>query len=284
GASGSNSAGLAGAQPGGGGGGSWDSSAAQLGGAGGAGQVTVTYTATLAPFQSLILHRPGPASPQSLTPFVSTTNASDPPDGRQYAVPSLVAGQNARFNGTYTMWLVAYNWDSPSTSRTVTVTVYQYEYIGGPSTSQSVSRTLIPDNDVVDNMTDIGVMTLPYRDMAPDNTTAYFTVGINSTDSSDRFLDVLMLDTQGQTLILATPSTYVNFYVDAPASDVDIGRVLGSAFDRNEALSVMDAVLAASGGPMTIDPGDNLLLGYCVEGSPALAITYYPNFFLDRIS
>jgi hypothetical protein len=162
--------------------------------------------------------------------------------------------------------------------------VKQYEYVGGPSVSSTASRTLIPSNDSSNGMIDIGVLTLPYRSMAKDNTTAYFTVGITSTNTSDRFLDVLFLDTTGQTVIISTPSDYVNFYVDAPTSDRDIGRILGSAFDRNEAVSVTDSALAISGGPLTVDPGDNVLLAYCVEGAPALAVTYYAAWFIDRLS
>ena len=282
GATSTNTAGSAGLQPGGGGGGALSSGTAVAGGGGGAGQIVITYTAVLAPFASLIAHRPGPNTPASLQPFVSTTSSSDPPDGREYALTSLVAGQNARFNGTYSVVLVGYNWDEPANSRTVTVYVHEYQYAGGPENVSSVSATIIPNNQVTNGFVTIGNLTLPQHDIAGDNSTAYYTVGIISSDVNDRFLDVLFLDTMGQTVMLACDETYVNFYLDEPSPDVAIGRVLGSAFDRSEALSVLDQAQSISGGPLFCDPGNNWLLCYCVEGAPALVATYFPRWFIDR--
>ena len=37
-----------------------------------------------------------------------------------------------------------------------------------------------------------------------------------------------------------------------------------------------------SGGPVNLDPGDNMLMCYCIEGAPALSATYFPRFYLDR--
>jgi hypothetical protein len=268
--------------PGAGGGGADSATTPTLGGYGGNGQITLTYTPTLAPFRTLIAHRPGPDAPASLTPFVSTASASDPPDGRQYPVPSLVAGVNARFGGTYSVVLVAYSWNSPTVPRLVTVTVWQYEYPGGPSYPASVSATVTP-SELANGIITIGELTLPVRDIAPDNTTAYFTAGITSQNVSDQFLDVLWLDTTGSTVMVVNNTEFVNnLFVDAPTVDRDLGRVMGSWYDRAEAVSLLSSTFV-SGGPISVEGGkDGILLAYALEGTPALAATYYPHFFLDR--
>jgi len=236
-------------------------------------------------FKTLVAHRPGPDSPLNLTPFVSTTSVTDPPDGREYAVTSQVSGQNARFSGTYTVVAVANSWASSGSPRTLTITLHQYEYTSGPSSTQSVSRTFTPSTDIVNGIAVIGELTLPGKDIAADNTDAYFTLGITDTNSSDRFLDVLLLDTQGQTVIINEASTsYVTYYLDEPTPDRDLGRVLGSATDRTQAVSVLDSAFV-SGGPLTVDGGtDCVLFAYAVEGAPAIGANYYPRWFVDRLA
>jgi hypothetical protein len=278
-----NTAGNDGASPGGGGGGADSTGTAVPGGDGGDGQIQVTYTQTLTPFSTLIAHRPGPSAPPTLAPWVSF-GGSDAPDGREYAVPSLIAGVNARFGGTYTAWLVAYQFDTPSAERTVAVTVNQYEYAGGPVVSATVDRTFIPDADSPEGMIALGEITLPVAAIAADNTTAaYFTVSCTSSNASDLFLDVLFLDTQGQTVILSGGNSYVNYWIDEPGTSADIGLVLGSSFDRSQAVSVLSETLL-SGGPITVEPGDNLLFLYSIAGAPAVYANYYARWLIDRIA
>jgi hypothetical protein len=238
----------------------------------------------LAPFRTLIAHRPGPDSPVSLTPFVSTTHVTDPPDGRQYAVTSQIAGVNARFSGTYSIVAVANSWNNPSASRTVTVTVYETEYAGGPATSQSVSRTFTPATDVQNGIAVIGELTLPGLDIPPDNIAMFHTAGITDTNRSDQFLDVLFLDTTGQTVIINESQPYSVYYLDEPSPDRDLGRILGSNSDRKQAISVLDSAFV-SGGPLTVDPlpAVSNLLVYSAEGAPSLLATYSARWFLDRI-
>jgi hypothetical protein len=268
--------------PGAGGGGADMATIPVDGGPGGAGQITLTYTPTLAPFKTLIAHRPGPDAPATLTPFVSTTSPADPPDGRQYPVPSLVAGVNARFGGTYSVVLVAYAWNNPTVPRLVTVTVWQYEYPGGPSYPASVSATITP-SEITNGIVTIGELTLPVRDIAPDNTTAFFTAGITSANQSDQFLDLLFLDTLGQTVMIANNTEqFNNLYLDAPTVDRDIGRVMGSWYDRAEAVSILGSAFV-SGGPLTVEGGqDAILVAYAIEGAPAASLTYTPHYFLDH--
>lgn len=277
-----NASGTDGTFPGGGGGGASGTSGSHSGGAGAPGAVYLQY-AGLQPFKTLVAHRPGPDSPVNLTPFVSTTNVTDAPDGRQYPVVSQVAGVNARFSGTYSMVAVANSWSNPSSPRTVTITVWQTEYAGGPSSSVSVSRTLTPATDITNGICVVGELTLPDRDVPPDNTSMIHTVGITDTNQADQFLDVLILDTTGQTVIINETQGYSTYYIDEPASDRDLGRILGTTLDRSSAISVLDSTFV-SGGPLTVDPSDNLLFVYAVEGAPSVLATYSPRWFVDRLS
>lgn len=278
-------AGSAGVQPGGAGGGASTTGAATLGGAGGNGQIRVSWTRTMQTFKTFIVHRPSQDAPSALSPFTDVGDGLDTPNGlTEYTVPSLVSGVSAVFGGTYTFTGVAETLNTPSSARTWTITVKQYEYAGGPSYSQSVSRTFTPSTDVTNGIVPLGELTLPGKDIAPDNSGAIFTITVTSTNTSDRLLDVLAIDTQGQTIMVNEPSQgYVNFYCDQPDPDFSVGRVLGSAFDRSDAISVIDNAIV-SGGPLVVYPGDQILFAYCLEGAPALVAFHNPAWYLDRLS
>jgi hypothetical protein len=286
--------GSAGASPGGGGGGALSGGSTEDGGEGGNGQAVITYQGTtLAPFSTLIAHIPGPDAPASLIPFVSVGNGGDVPNGgTEYLIASAAPGVAARFGGTYSVLLVAETINDPSASRTLTVTILEHEYEGGTVTQTPVGRTLVPDTAGASDLTSglngilcLGQVTLPTRDIAPDNTLSYFGVTVTSTDTSDRFLDVLFIDTAGQlALINMTGSQeYDTYYLDVPDQTTQLGRVLGSQGDRNQAASVI-ACAIVSGGPLYVNPGDNTMLVYSLQGAPSMVATYRPAFRIDRPS
>jgi hypothetical protein len=291
-APGSAGAGGAGAAPGGGGSGALSTGSAETGGLGGTGLAKITYSGTaLASFKTLVAHIPGPDAPASLIPFVSVGNGADTPNGgTEYAVQAVASGVNARFNGTYSILAVAETINSPSSSRTVTLTIKEYEYSGGPATSTTVARTFVPDTtgavDITSGLNgfvNLGYATLPQRDIAPDNTASYFTVTVTDTDTSDRWLDVLFIDVSGQMVLVNLSSGYLNYFVDVPDQKSDVGRVLASQADRNQAASVL-AGANISGGPLLVNPGNNTLLAYAVEGPPSIVATYRPAYRVDRPS
>jgi hypothetical protein len=285
--------GYPGASPGGGGGGAYDA-VDNEGGDGAPGQVQLTYTSSVAAFSTLIAHRPGPAAPPDLSPLVSF-GLTDVPDGTtEYPVQSLTAGVYATFAGTYSVVAVANTWNTPASPRTVTVTVKQYESAGGPAYSTSVTRTFTPDTDTFlpggatlaqVPIVDLGTLTLPLRDIAPDNTSGLFTVLIGDTNTADTWFDVAFLDTTGQTVTIGIPNAaaYATLLIDEPGTGAALGRVMGSSFGRAQAVSVLSNALV-SGGPLFLEPGDDLLLCYCREGAPALSLSYFARYFLDRTS
>ena len=256
------------------------------GGNGAGGWVQLSYLSPPA-FKTLIAHRPSFYAPDTLCPFVSPSPQDIPNGATQYPVPTLIPGLNARFADettglTYSVVLVNSSWDTPANSRNLTVTVYTYEQAGGNSSSVSIGPIAVIPNNLTSAFVILGELTLPAKLIPPDNQNAYHTVSITSSDTSDRFLDVLFLDTQGSTVIIQTYNNYVNFFVDEPDINADLGVVSGSMFDRADAISVLDATFV-SGAPLGLDPyGCQSLLAYAVEGAPAGEITYYPRFFAER--
>lgn len=281
-------AGLLGAVPGGGGSGaSLSAAGSQAGGNGGDGMIRVTYQPPLISFNDFLLHRPGQFAPADLVPLLPVP-VSDPPDNREYTMPQTVAGRNARFGGTYTIMLCAASWDTPSSSRRLSVTINQYEYPGGPAVSVQATRTLTPATDIVNGYVSMGEVTLPIKQVDDSNTDGYFTASIHDTNQTDSFQDLMFLDSQGQTCLVniapgtAGDSHYVNYYYDEPGLSTDLGKLLGSSHERDRAISVLDMAMV-TGGPLYIMSGDNLLLAYSSKGAPNLKVTYSPHWYSDRI-
>lgn len=199
-------------------------------------------------------------------------------------VPSLVSGVNADFNGTYSVVLTNFSFNSASSPRTISVSVKQYESSGGASyTTTTTPITITPSTQVTNGIVVVGTLTLPLKAVAADNTAGYFTVLVSDTNTSDRWFDCLFLDVQGTTTIVNEPSTgYINYYFDEADPCHDLGNYLGSQAGRPAAVSVTDA-LTISGGPLTVEPGTNTLLAYSQEGAPSISLSYFPRWFSERL-
>lgn len=276
--------GSAGTAPGGGGGGGDGSG--HVGGASGAGAVSLSYSGVVPTYKTLLLHRPFIDGSRTLLPYIACQKTSVPTSDM---VQGIYPNVPPHFQGTYS-FMIAGTFNTPANARTVTVTVNEFESAPGgvlPSatSTQSVSKTFKPNDPIPlgapNGMITIGELTLPNKDIPPDNTTAVYQVIIASTNSSDVITDVMMLDTMGQTVQINEATGYSTMYIDEPTPDRDIGRIMGSQYDRNYAISIMDSAFP-SGGPLTLEPGDNILFAYCVEGAPALVASYFPRYFIDR--
>lgn len=289
-----NTVGSAGSTPGGGGGGANSTGTAEAGGGGGTGKLVITPYASPA-FKTLIVHRPKHGCHPAYMPMVSVGNGADIPNGgTDYTVPVPQSGVNASFDGTYTAVLIASSFNSPTNARTITVTVEQNEAPSGATYLSSTSVTVSPGvasltgpgNQVNNGVLVVGTLTLPVKALAADNTSAFFQVRVTDTNTADRFYDLLLLDTQGQTLIINEPTSgYINYYLDEPQPLYDLGLYLGSQLGRPNAVSVVDAVQAVSGGPFMLDPRECILFAYSVDGlAPAIGVTYYDRYFFDHIS
>lgn len=270
---------------GGGGGGAAGNTVAYRGGAGGDGKITIiitTYTAAAA-FPTLLIHKPDPRSTTITKTVVPVGSGQDLPDGREYQL-GVVDGFYPRYDGTYTVYAVNFSWNG-ATARTVTATLRQYEAAGGAVSVASVSQSVTPAN-VLNGMVNLGEVTLPVKDMPPDNTDSYFTAAVTSANTADRFLDLLLVDSSGSTILINLPggTGYTDYWVDAPAigGGASVGRVIGSVQDRAQAVSVLSNT-DMSGGPLELVPGINQFTIYSPQGQPGLEGEYIPHWWLERL-
>ena len=276
--------GSAGSQPGGGGGGADSATLAETGGAGGAGKLIITPYASAA-FKNLIVHRPPLGAKKTFQPLVGIGGGGDPPDGtHEYRMPQPLTGLNASFGGTYTVYLVASSLSGSST-RTVSVSVNQYEYSGGPKYTATTLPVSFTPSQIINGLIPAGVITLPLRRLAADNTAGYFTVTPTDSNTADRFNDCIFLDTMGQSVIINESSSgYVTYYTDEPEPNLALGNIMGTQNGRGQAISVLDAA-TVSGPAIAVEPseGDNQLFCYSADGSaPVISVAYYPRWYFDR--
>jgi hypothetical protein len=277
--------------PGGGGGGGSDDGNGYAGANGDNGQVLLTYGATgILPLQSLLVHQPAPDAPDTFNPLCPVGNGADTPNGStEYQIPDL-GNLNARYDGTYTMYLVASAWNSPTTSRNLTVQLRQYPYVGGTATTLNVVRNSItPSTDLLGTqlIVDMGPVTLPLWDLPPGSNNGYFALTVTSSNTSDRFLDVLLIDTAGTFVLLNIGSSSVlnNIWIDQPDATRDLGRLLGSNADRDQSYSILQYAERFSGGPFAVVPdSNNRIFVYSAQGAPGVTAYYPPQWWTERLA
>src|SRR5262249_22723871 len=188
--------------PGGGGGGGAQQSGS-TGAAGKVGKGRLTYGATgILPIASLLLHAPHRDEPAAYNPLCNLNNGNDVPNGStEYIVPT-VGALNATFDGSYTCYLVAKTWNTPNSNHTITVVLKQFPYSGGTADTVTLTRTLNPSTDPGGTTfyVDLGSVTLPINALPAGNISAEFRATITSSNTSDRFYDLLLLSSTGKTL------------------------------------------------------------------------------------
>src|SRR5580704_11354362 len=279
-----NTPGSAGSQPGGGGGGADSTGTAEAGGAGGAGKLTITPYASAA-FRNLIVHRPPLGAVKTFQPLVSIGGGGDAPDGtHEYRMPQPITGLNADFGGTYTIYLIAAS--LAGGSRSITVSVNQYEFSGGPKYTATTLPVTLTAAQVVNGVITAGVLTLPVKAVAADNTGGYYTVSVMDSNSADRFYDAIFLDTMGQLVHVNEPvQGYSTYFIDEPQPNVSVQYVLGSNGGRPDAIGVLDNTIL-SGPAIALEPedGDNALFTYSADGlAPVISVSYWPRWRYDRV-
>jgi hypothetical protein len=270
--------------PGGGGGAAAVTNKGYFGAKGAQGNIKMVLTtySTQGNFPTLLVHMPSRKSTVNnlAQTVISVGGGGDPPDGREYQI-GTVDGFNARYNGTFTVYAVNQSWDG-SGARSVTATIRQYEQAGGAVSQAAVNQSVTPAN-VLNGIVNLGQVTLPVKDMAQDNTDTYYTVSLLSGDTSDRFLDLLLVDSSGQLVLINLPGGgYTDYWIDAPGLSTRIGRVLGSVADRSAAVSVLSAT-DSSGGPLMLEPGVNQFTVYSPSGQPGIDGEYIPHWWMERL-
>jgi hypothetical protein len=187
---------------------------------------------------------------------------------------------NARWNGTYSILLAPLLWAHPTVQRTMTATITQYGFQGGLPYVQTLSCFTKPSS-WANGIVTIGEMTIPDRELPPENTGAYYTVSFDTGDPDDRLLDALFFDSMGQLVTInVSGAGYSQYYIDEPTPDVDVGYISGSMRDRKWSVGVMSSTFV-SGGPLTLQTGMTQIFLYSINGAPALIASYFPRWFVD---
>lgn len=272
------------------GGGGSDDGNGYAGAAGHNGKVRLTYGASgLLPLQSLLVHAAPQDAPDLFNPLCPVGNGADTPNGAtEYLIPDL-GNMNSRYDGTYTLFLIASAFNTPSSSRTLTVQLRQYPYSGGTAVTLNVARTLTPSSDLsgTQSIVDMGPVTLPLADIPPGSQSPYFAMTVTSTNTSDRFLDTVLIDTKGTFLLVnvGSASVFNNIWVDQPDSTRELGRILGSNADRDQAVSALTYTERFAGGPLAVYPdSNNRVFVYSAQGAPALVAYYPPKWWTERLA
>ena len=278
-------AGSPGSAPGGGGGGADSGGTTVAGGTGATGQIKITPYSPQ-PFKSLIVHRPPLGAPKSFQPLVSVGGGSDVPNGAtQYVMPQLVSGVQADFQGTYTVYLVNATWNGTS-ARTITVTVTQAEYGGGATYTTSTIPVTVTPSQVTNGILTAGVLTLPVKQLAADNTAGYFSVSVTDTNTSDRFYDCIFLDTQGSTVCHQRAVERLPDVLHRRARPDRDRRERDGLPDRPARRGLRDRQrghLRAAHVHRARPTGTTFFSVYSADGvAPSAACSFFPRYFFDR--
>jgi hypothetical protein len=314
--------GVQGWQPGGGGGGATllRNYSPAWGAYGADGLITASYITSQAKMRTILVHMPNPDSDATFVPVISVGDGQTNPDpdnpgapdypgypsgGTQTYYPvSPHPGMPVKYSGTYQVMLAVYSWGNAAAPVIVTAEIRINGPVG-PVGSVRATATLIPtlNEAAMTGYVSLGTVTLPPRWMPPDNQTMSYDVLMYSTNTADRYLDLILLDVTGSTVCCLAPGNYQsagysNWFIDEPESGQSMGALLGSDFGRTAAVSATDAILPhgfISGGPFMLEPGtENLFLAYSFDrrdrnnpsqgytGSPSLAADYYPRWWFDR--
>lgn len=218
-------------------------------------------------FDAWCVHVP-PPDRTSAQPLIPLGDASAPS-------VSYTTSPNARYGGTYSVWL-AITVTTNTSTLDVPITFSQSAPSGGPTATVHASVPGAPD----DYLIYAGEVALPLVGYPPEASVATtVTVAPGSAGSLTVVHDVLLLDTRGQTVVVdATAPLATTAWVDAPAPSQAFGGVY-SGPDRFNAMSVSGSLIAAS--TLLFEPGASNILLYCPKGALAAALTYSPRWLQE---
>ena len=126
---------------------------------------------------------------------------------------------------------------------------------------------------------DCGDLTLPLVDTPGQVSNVTYTFSFSATAT-----DLIFADTRGFLAwipVLATAKPYV--WADAATAEGMGDVYAGTAADRSDATSLLGATGAQISGAASLDPGDNYLLAYCIDGAfTNVAVDYYDRYLGER--
>lgn len=212
------------------------------------------------------------------TPWPTITGflAYRAPAGANIDTPSLigvVAGHAttiapAPLAGTYRV--IGVNSTTISAAAPMTVT----QKVNGTTVATATLASLAVAGGT--NWGDFGDITLPLIDV-PNQ------VGTVTYDFAFTGTDLILADTRGFLVWVPTMTAATIIWIDE-ATALGMGDVFaGLAPDRSDATSLLGLTGVQISGAMSLDPGDNYLLMYALDGAPPnLEVLYYDRYLGER--
>ncbi|WP_375483350.1 glycine-rich protein [uncultured Jatrophihabitans sp.] len=220
-----------------------------------------------ASYRSWLVHTP-PVDGLTAQPLIPLAGQ---PSGVSYTTDPSVD-----YTGTYSVYVAtgATVGGTTGTPRIVTVTIAQ---------AGQTATVTAPISATPNTLFYLGDVTLPLV-AYPAESSAPATITATSTQGSDTFNDVLLLDTRGQTILVdSTAAATPNNWVDEPDPTVALGGVwTGTAPDRTDAHSVGASLTRA--GVLLANPGDSVVMLFSPEGALQGNVTYYPRWQQEATS
>jgi hypothetical protein len=221
-------------------------------------------------FAAFLLHSPPEDQDSNAAILSSLSNASN-------SQTVTIAAVNGNLRGTYTVVLGVDIVGGGAVTATVTITQQQSAVNVG--TAKVLSKAYTSGAHVIP----VGEVTLPLYDVPVDNNTTGYTVQVVIT-GADRYTEVMLLDTRGQTILSDTDLTtaVANVYIDEPSALQSAPAAYGGA-----SRAVATSVLASSiltGGPIVVEPGVNAMLAWVSTSTPVLTATFYPRWLDERVT
>ena len=188
---------------------------------------------------------------------------------------------NAKLRGTFSIVLGG---ATDGSAGTIQVTVTQKEN-GTQVGSPWVSPQIVHDITTQGLLFAVGEVTLPLYDTPADNTGTSYLINVNISAGTDRYSEVMLCDTAGQTVLTdtAAASTGSVVYVDEPGPLQSGPPVYISSSDRSAAWGKTGDCVP-SGGPVLLEPGSNKFLVWTDSGTPAMTATYFPRWLDERVA
>lgn len=178
----------------------------------------------------------------------------------------------ALFNGTYRVIMA--NGGSTITAGTLTVT----QKIG--ATTVATATVSVAQVTGATKWGDGGDLTLPLVDV-PGDASGDVNYSFSYTQTAT---DLILADTSGFLCWVPTLSSAVKYvWVDAATAAGAGGVFGGNSDDRTDATSLLGQTQVQTSGTPSLDPGDNYLLLFCLDGAPSdVTVSYYDRYLGER--
>jgi len=206
-----------------------------------------------------------PAGTPATTPSLLGLTGSAPSTGTTSA-PST-------FNDTYRVFLANGGGSNIAAGGTLTIT----QKVNGTTVATATLTTATVAGG--SKWADCGDITLPLIDIPAEASAITYGFSFSATAT-----DVILASTHGALAFVPVLSTAKPYVWADEATAFGAGEVYaGSSADRSDATALLGLTGAIMSGAFSVDPGDNYLLAYCIDGAFSnVTVTYSDRYLGER--